>query len=125
MEVYDFVKLENEIDKSVIKIVKILTDNNKNLTIIEAKKMIKDELIVNSSLYHDYKDDSFKFISTLLSLAKTTNFIDFFKIFFSKTFLLRSILILEEKNIYDKLDQISNILLVLVDIFEANGKINS
>ena len=90
METYDFTEFEKEIDNTVISLVNLFCKKDEELTIREAKNVIKTKLMFDPNSYKDYKNDSFNFISTLLSSAKCNNLDVFINVLISGTFLLES-----------------------------------
>lgn len=122
---FDFIKLEQHVNNAVIKLVSLFI--NKEVTSIEeAKGIIQNKLLINSSNYEDYHDNNFQLMSVLYSKIKAKDYEEFNILFLSITYLIESFLKVDETD--RKLcDKISKIIAELINNFEdiiGNDPIN-
>jgi hypothetical protein len=117
--IFDYIMLEQQIDNTVINLVSLF--NNTTVTNInDAKRIIKDNLIINSSTYKDYYDLKFKIISILITKAYSSLFEEFYEIFLSSTFLLESVIKVDERNT-DLCEKISDNIINLYNVFKQES----
>lgn len=105
---YNFVDLEVKINKAIVEISSLIFEKEK-LKLKEANTFIKKSLIGGKDNFIDYRDNKFINISNLLSKFLAGESEDFVFLFLSMTFLLESVLRIDENDKMKK-DKLTDIL---------------
>lgn len=108
-------ELEQYFDETVIKLVSLFICKEV-ANIEEAKEIIQNTLLLDPQSYINYHDDIFTIISVLFSKVEADEREDFTLILFSSTFLLESLLKVDELDI-NLCERIGNIVGYLYEKF--------